>query len=271
MDRFNVKTELISTINPWTDSFPNPELAVRFSRLINDEISAIVSKYQREGSRFLGLATLPLLSPMDATKELERAIDELGLLGAIMGTNVNGTYLSDERFSPIFEVAQRKECLLFIHPTTPLGADKLADYGLVRSLGYVFDSTVNLVKMSYAGVFDRFPKLKLISAHLSGALPFLQGRVDTAWKVFGDSKGNLFEPPTDKIRKVLYVDTISYSKGALKLAKEFIGVERLMFGTDVPFEWGTENAIKSVEESFGDDELPLIYSENFEQILKTVS
>lgn len=268
MDKFKVTTELLSSINPWTDLFPNAELAVQFSKLINNEISNIVSKYKNE-RRFLGLATLPLLSPIDAKKELERAVGELGLAGAILGTNVNGTYLSDERFLPIFEVAQRKKCLLFIHPTIPLGADRLRDYGLVRSLGYVFDSTVNLVKMAYAGVFDKFPELKIISAHLSGALPYLQGRIDVAWKVFPESKGNLSEPPTNKIRKVLHADTISYSKGALRLASEFIGVERLMFGSDFPFEWGIENAKKSVEESFDENELRLIYSENFDRAIKS--
>jgi aminocarboxymuconate-semialdehyde decarboxylase len=267
MGKFKITTELLSAINPWTDSFPSPELAVRFSRLINDEISTIVSQYKNE-RRFQGLATLPLLSPVDAAKELERAIDELGLVGAIIGTNVNGTYLSDERFLGIFEVAQRKRCLLFIHPSIPIGTDKLRDYGLVRSLGYVFDSTVNLVKMAYAGVFDKFPELKLISAHLSGALPYLQGRIDVAWKMFPESKGNLSEPPSNKIRKVLHADTISYSKGALRLASDLIGVERLMFGTDFPFEWGTENARKSVEEAFSDDELRLIYSENFDRVIK---
>jgi aminocarboxymuconate-semialdehyde decarboxylase len=270
MDRFKVTSELLSAINPWTDLFPSPELAVQFSRLINEEISSTVSKYSKNGvRRFLGLATLPLLSPIDAAKELERAIDEAGLVGAILGTNVNGTYLSDERFLPVFEMAQRKGCLLFIHPTIPIGVDRLRDYGLVRSLGYVFDTTVNLVKMAYSGVFDKFPDLKIISAHLSGAIPYLQGRVDTAWQMFPESKGNLTEPPTNKIRKALHADTISYSKGALHLASEFIGVEKLMFGSDFPFEWGTENAKKSVEEAFNDNELRLVYSENFERAVNS--
>jgi aminocarboxymuconate-semialdehyde decarboxylase len=270
MDHFKITTELLSAINPWTDRFPDPDLAVKFSKLINDEISLIVEDNSNGGDRrFLGLATLPLISPRDAVKELERSIDELGLAGAIVGTNVNGIYLSDERFLPVFEMVQRKKCLLFIHPSIPIGADRLRDNGLVRSLGYVFDTTVNLVKMAYAGIFDRFADIKLISAHLAGALPYLQGRVDTAWRMFSESKGNLSEPPGNKIRKVLHADTISYNKEALRFASEFIGIEKLMFGSDFPFEWGIENAKKSVEEAFDNRELNLIYSENFERVLKS--
>jgi aminocarboxymuconate-semialdehyde decarboxylase len=262
MDHFQVSTQLLSAINPWTDSFPSAELAVRFSKLINDEISSIVSKY-KDSSRFIGLATLPLLSPREAAIELERSIDELGLVGAILGTNVSGTYLSDERFLPVFEVAEKRKCLLFLHPTVPLGAERLRENGLIRSLGYVFDSTLCLVKMAYSGLFDKFTTLKILSAHLSGTFPYVQGRVDTAWRNFEDAKGKLAEPPSEKIKRVLYADTISYNTRALRLAAEFLGVDRLLFGTDFPFEWGVETARKSVEEAFEDWEQKLVYSENF--------
>lgn len=264
MDHYKISTQLLSAINPWTDSFPTAELAVRFSRLINDEIASIVSKY-KSSNRFIGLATLPLLSPVEAAKELERAIDELGLVGAILGTNVLGTYPSDERFLPVFEMAQKKRCLLFLHPTVPLGADKLKENGFIRSLGYVFDSTLCLVKMAYSGLLDKCPNLKILSAHLSGTFPYVRGRVDAAWRNFANSKGNLSEPPSEKIKRVLYADTISYNTMALKLAADFIGIERLMFGTDFPFDWGIEPARKSVEEAFADADLRKIYSDNFHE------
>ena len=268
MDHFQVSTQLLSAINPWTDSFPSAELAVHFAHLINDEIASIVSKY-KDSNRFIGLATLPLLSPTEAAKELERSVDELGLVGAILGTNVSGTYLSDERFLPVFEMAQKKKCLLFLHPTVPLGADKIREYGFIRSLGYVFDSTVCLVKMAYSGLFDKYPNLKILSAHLSGTFPYIQGRVDTAWRNFEDARAKLSEPPSEKIKRVLYADTISYSTRALKLAADFYGIERLMFGTDFPFEWGIDSARKSVEEAFAGSELTKIYSENFHSSTRT--
>jgi predicted TIM-barrel fold metal-dependent hydrolase len=270
MDHFQVTTQLLSAINPWTDSFPSVALAVSFSRLINNEIASIVSKY-KNSNRFIGLATLPLLSPTDAAKELERSIDELGLVGAILGTNVSGTYISDDRFLPIFEVAQKKKCLLFLHPTVPLGAERLRENGLIRSLGYVFDSTLCLVKMAYSGLFDKFPNLKILSAHLSGTLPFVQGRVDTAWRNFEESKGKLSEPPSEKIKRVLYADTISYNAKALRLAAEFLGIERLMFGTDFPFEWGMDSARNSVDGAFEDWEQKLVYSENYHACQKSLA
>jgi predicted TIM-barrel fold metal-dependent hydrolase len=185
---------------------------------------------------------------------------------------VKGTYLSDEKFLPIFDVASKKKCLLFLHPTAPLGADKLDEHGLIRSVGYTFETTVCLVKMAYSGLFDKFPNLKLLSAHLAGAIPYLQGRIDTAWKNFKDSKGKLNEPPTMKIRRVLFADTISYSTTALNLAIAFMGIDRLFFGTDYPFDWGIKDARDSIESTFDGrgEEMQKVYGENFESVMQDV-
>ncbi|MDG6907791.1 MAG: amidohydrolase family protein, partial [Nitrososphaerota archaeon] len=159
MDKYGVTTQLLSATNPWTDSFPTAELALIFSKMINNEISEIVSG---SNGRFFGLATLPLLSPKDAAEELARSIDELGLCGAILGTNVGGTHLSDPSFDPVFQVASKKRAILFLHPTSPLGGDKLKDYGFVRSIGYTFETTACILKMAYAGIFDKYPSLKVL-------------------------------------------------------------------------------------------------------------
>lgn len=265
MKLHGISAQVISGTNPWTDSFPSGELASTFSKLANDEISAIVNKSQ---GRFLGLATLPLLSPYEAARELERAVDELGLCGAIIGTNVAGSYVSEERFLPIFDVASRKRCLIFLHPTNPLGSESLRENGMTRSIGFTFETTTCLVKMAYSGLFDKFPKLKILSAHLAGTLPYLQGRLETAWRNFSDSKGKLDEAPATKIRKAVYADTISYNASAIRLASEFFGIERLLFGTDYPFEWGIKEARESVEATFRKAvDLRSVYSDNFRRIL----
>jgi aminocarboxymuconate-semialdehyde decarboxylase len=266
MDKYGITTQLLSGTNPWTDSFPSGDLAYEFAKLINDETAEIVSK---SNGRFLGLATLPLLSPENAAQELSRALDELGLAGAIIATNVNGAYLSDRGFLPIFEAASKKRCLLFLHPTNPLGLDKLRENGMVRSLGYTFDTTLCLVKMAYSGLFDRYPNLNILAAHLAGNVPYIAGRIDTAWKNIPESRGELDERPSSKIRKVLYADTISYSPSAIRFAAEFLGIDRLIFGTDFPFEWGIKDATDSVEATFTDSQLKAIYSENLGRILNS--
>ncbi len=268
MDRFGVTTQLVSATNPWTDVFPTIDLALRCSRMINEEISTIARDSK---GRFLGLATLPLLSPEDAAEELVRAVDELGLCGAIIGTNVGGTHLSDPKFDLVFEAAARKRAVVFLHPTAPLGGDKLKDYGFVRSIGYTFETTTCVLKMAYAGLFEKYPSLRILTAHLGGNLPYLRGRIDTAWKKFPESKGNLSEPPTKKIRSALYADSISYDDGALRLGTEFFGMDRIMFGTDFPFEWGIKEARDSLESAIEDKEqLRAIYHENFERLLESV-
>ena len=265
MKLHGVSTQVISGTNPWTDSFPSGELASTFSKLANDDISTIVAESK---GRFFGLATLPLLSPDEAARELERAVDELGLCGAIIGTNVAGAYVSEEKFHPIFDVASRKRCLIFLHPTNPLGAESLKENGMSRSIGFAFETTACLVKMAYSGIFDKFPNLKILAAHLAGTLPYLQGRIETAWRNFSDSKGKLNEPPSAKIRKAVYADTISYNPSVIRLASEFFGIEKLLFGTDYPFDWGVKEARESVEATFKKAaELQSIYSDNFQRIL----
>jgi aminocarboxymuconate-semialdehyde decarboxylase len=266
LSSFGIEVQVLSGTNPWVDAFPNADLALKFSKIHNDELSEIVEKSK---GRFVGLATLPLLSPEYAAEELERSIEDLGLSGAIIGTNVKGRYISEKEFAPVFEKASKlgRNCFLFLHPSTPLGSESLKEFGLVRSLGYPFETTTCLVKMAYSGILDRFQDLKVLSAHLAGALPYLSGRVDAAWSNFLDSKGSLNESPIAKIKRVLYADTISYSGLSLRMASEFLGIERLLFGTDYPFEWGVDPAMKSVEKAFCEDELLKIYSENFSRLL----
>jgi aminocarboxymuconate-semialdehyde decarboxylase len=177
--------------------------------------------------------------------------------------------VSDEKFFPVFEAASsKKKCIVFLHPAAPLGAEQMREHGFVRSLGYPFETTACLAKMAYAGIFDRFPSLKILSAHLGGAFPYLSGRIDTAWSNFEDSKGDLRDFPSRKIRNSLIVDTISYNSEALRFAAEFLGIDRLVFGTDYPFPWGIKDAKESVEKTFNEDELEKVYSENYERELR---
>ncbi|MCL4518265.1 MAG: amidohydrolase, partial [Thaumarchaeota archaeon] len=160
---------------------------------------------------------------------------------------------------------------LFLHPTSPLGGDKLKDYGFVRSIGYTFETTACILKMAYAGIFDKYPSLKVLTAHLGGNLPYLRGRIDAAWKKFPESRGHFSEAPMSKLGKTLYSDSISYDEGALKLGADFFGLDKIMFGTDFPFQWGIEEARDSVERTFSAlDQLRAVYHENFERLLETV-
>ncbi len=121
---------------------------------------------ERHGRRVsCPLATLPLCDPGASAAELERAMDELGMPGAMLFSNVNGIGLDDERFWPLYEVANDRDAVLMIHPTYPVGVEAMAEYWLMPLNGFLFDTTLAASKLVFSGVVKRFP------AHPLGARP----------------------------------------------------------------------------------------------------
>src|SRR6185436_7257285 len=112
------------------------------------------------GPRFAALATLPLNDPKASVKELRRAMDELKLPGAMLFSNVNGAALADQRFWPLYELANDKGAVLHIHPTSPLGVEAMTEYWLMPLVGFLMDTTLAAAHLVFSGVPEKFPKIK---------------------------------------------------------------------------------------------------------------
>lgn len=229
-----VDVQLLSFTAPGTLLEPE-DRSVQLAALVNDALARLVRAH---APRFAALATLPLNSPGAALQEFRRATDELGLPGAMLFGNVNGVPLADERFWPLYEAANDRRAILYIHPTYPLGVDAMREYWLMPLVGFLFDTTLAAAHLVFAGVMERFPEIRWVLAHLGGAIPYLAERLDRGWKAFPECRRHISEPPSVYLRR-LYYDTVNFDPRALQLAVEFAGAEQILAGSDYPHRIGS--------------------------------
>src|SRR5215469_9923267 len=148
LKRLGVDTQAISLTTPETH-VESLATASRLASLVNDAFARVVS--DKKG-RFVAYATLPLNDPAESVRELERACRQLGMPGAMLFSNVNGVALADERFWPIYEVANAHDAVLHIHPTSPVGVESMTEFWLMPLCGFLFDTTLAAAHLVFAGV-----------------------------------------------------------------------------------------------------------------------
>jgi aminocarboxymuconate-semialdehyde decarboxylase len=238
-----VDMQILSTPHPGVDRF-SPAESAEMSRIINDGLAKAVKKYPKN---FHGLAMLPLTDTKLALRELDRAVLELGLAGICMLTNVAGKTLDSDFLLPVYERAQSLGIPIFIHPTTPLGAQVMQEWRLAVILGFEFDVMLSATRLAYSGVLENFPELHFVISHLGAGLPFLAGRIDRGYQ--DPTCGIKTRKPTSEYLKDLYCDTVCFYQPALKMAYEFYGPERMVLGSDFPLLIGDlPGAVPSIEE-----------------------
>jgi predicted TIM-barrel fold metal-dependent hydrolase len=230
LHRAGIDIALLSINQPGVLKLDPPE-ARAVAREANDELAELVRKSR---GALEGLATLPWQATDDAVDEFGRAAS-IGLRGAMACSNVAGRPLDDPAFDATFEAAASLSMPLLLHPTVPTQVSTLSEHGLICAAGFLFDTTTAILRMVFAGTFDRHPGLKVILAHAGSLLPLLTGRVD---REYARNALPCALPegrrPSDYVRG-LYTDTIAGSPRALELAIELLGADRVCFGSDYPF------------------------------------
>lgn len=229
MDRLGVDRQIISVTTPNVCIGP-PARRHDLARLANDGLAELTRQFPR---RFSALASVPLADPEAAVRELERAVLDLGMVGVILGSNVDGRYLDDAAFAPFYERAQALRVPILVHPMPPAVPDPTFARGLVPLLGFVFNTSASVARMVLAGIFERFPDLVLILAHLGGTLPFLMQRLDHGYRAYPEAREVIPHPPSHYLKR-LYYDTVSFSVPALGCALDVVGAEHIVMGTDYP-------------------------------------
>lgn len=234
LEREAVDVQVLSLTTPGTH-VESPARATELARLVNDAFAAIRRDY---GPRFHALATLPLCDPAASAAELRRAVTELGLPGAMLFGNVNGTPLADPRFEPLWAEADRLGAVMHIHPTNPLGVEAMQDYWLMPLVGFLFDTTLAAAHLVFAGVPDRHPNIRFVLSHLGGAIPYLAERLDRGWRAFAECRARIDRPPSEYLRR-FWFDTVNFDPSALRLAVDFAGAGQLLAGSDYPHQIGS--------------------------------
>jgi aminocarboxymuconate-semialdehyde decarboxylase len=260
----NVDMQILSTPHPGVDRF-SPVESAEMCRIINDGLAKVARKYPKN---FQGLAMLPLIDTKLALKELERAVLDLGLKGMCILTNVAGKTPDSDFLLPVYERAQSLGIPIFVHPTTPLGAQVMQEWRLAVILGFEFDIMLSATRLAYSGVLERFPDLDFVISHLGAGIPFLAGRIDRGYH--DPTCGIKTKKPTSEYLKELYCDTVSFYKPALMMAYEFYGADRMVLGSDFPLLIGDlPGAVPSIKEmDISAEDKEKILGKNVQKLLK---
>jgi len=241
---------------------------VALTKLWNDEIAEVV---QHDPRHFTGLAALPMQVPDEAVRELDRAIGELHLRGAQIFSNAAGKTLDAPDFWPVYERAQELDVPIFIHPNTPVCTTGMLDFGLLIMLALPVDTSLAAARLVMSGVMEKYPRLKIVLAHLGAVLPYLIGRFDVSAETLARiSPGydlRISRPPSFYFKR-FYMDTVSNHAPAYYCAHMTSGADKIVLGSDYPYaRW--DLAVEEIERL----ELPAadkekIYGENAVQLLK---
>jgi aminocarboxymuconate-semialdehyde decarboxylase len=266
MDIAGVDVQLLSTTLPGVEMFDDGDFGSGLARAANDEIASIVSEYPE---RFLGMAALPLQDPAAARAELKRAHDELGFPAAALYTNVAGRMLDDPslELDALFELAERLDIPLFLHPTYPVVAPYVQDANLIPIVGFMLDTTLATTRLIFSGLLAQHPGLKLVVHHLAATLPFLIRRMDYESGRMPDGWARIGEAPSASFKR-LWVDAVNPDPSAIRMAREVLGLDRLLFGTDHPF-WDPNDAMRTARSlEWPPDELLALLGGNAAHLLK---
>jgi aminocarboxymuconate-semialdehyde decarboxylase len=222
-------------------------LVLDVCRIQNDRISEIVQKFPK---RFVGMATVPLQNVEVAIKELGRAIIDLKLKGVEIGSNVGARYLGDPHFWPFFEKVKALDVPIFIHPVNVAGAERMKDFYFSNLIGNPLDTTITAAHLIFSGTLDRFPGLKIILSHAGGQIPYIIGRLEHGFEVRPECQEAIKKSPGEYLRQ-FYFDTISHSPDTLRFLISRVGAERVLMGTDYPYDMGDMNPLQSLESVSG--------------------
>jgi len=243
MERAGIDRQVVSIAVPGVD-VSTPEASIRLSRIVNDGLFDLVGSDER----FVPLASLPMLSPGDAVDELERAVEDLGFRGAGIFTTVAGKPVDLPEFRPVYKAASRMRVPLFLHPIAPAHGGVYDDYRLLSVLGFPFETTHAATRLALSGLLEERPGVNLVLSHLGGALPYLVGRIDDGYRIFGSTQAELPRPPSEYL-KMMYLDAASFYGPALECAYSFWGAEKIVLGSDYPYGWVGDlgRCVESVE------------------------
>jgi aminocarboxymuconate-semialdehyde decarboxylase len=266
MDSLGVDIHVLSPYSGFYNYELDTAVAVATSKGSNDEIGQMSKSWP---DRFAGLATLPMQDVKAAITELERVMIHLGFKGAMINDHVNGRTLDEPEFLPFWKATEQLGALILFHQAgETIVAPRTKRYHLPNTIGNLADRTVTFASLVFGGVMDACPDLKICLAHGGGYTCYGIGRMDRGWQVRSDARVQISQPPSAYLRR-FYYDCIVYTESALRYLIDTVGVERVVFGTDWPydmvFDWPV-SWILSLE-SLTQDEKEAILWKNVERLL----
>ncbi|MDQ4080831.1 MAG: amidohydrolase, partial [Gemmatimonadota bacterium] len=233
LDELGVTRQVLTFTTPGVH-YEEPSQAVRLARLVNDALATEVSRRPH----YTALATLPLNDPRASVAELERAMRQLGMRGAMVFSNVNGAGLDEAVYTPLWEIANELGAVVYIHPAHPVGVEAMEKYWLMPLVGFLMDTTLAAGKLVFSGIVERFPRITWVLTHMGGAVPYLAERMDRGYEAFAECRANITQKPSAYLKR-FYYDTVNFDNAAQRLAIDFAGVDHILAGSDYPHQIGS--------------------------------
>jgi len=268
MDEAGIELVVLSQTGPSVQAEPDLQDAISLARQNNEYLA---SQIARHPTRYAGFATLPMHDPKVAARELESAVIQLGLKGALINGHTQGTYYDDPAYDVFWERLQALGVPLYLHPIDmPEVPPSFAGHPVLQGAawGWGVETGTHALRLLFGGVFDRFPEVKVILGHMGEGLPFLRWRFDSRFAAYPHGI-TLQRPPSAYIGSNIVITTSGVcSAPALVAAIEEMGPEAVMFSVDYPYE-STALAARFIEDAPLDERArALVCHGNAERLLK---
>lgn len=268
MDTTGIAMQVISITSPGVQVF-EAELATALAREANNQLSEAVKAHP---DRFAGLAAVAPQSPTAAAMEIERAVQRLDLRGVIINSHTFGEYLDDKKYWDIFAAAEANQAPIYLHPRTPSPAmiAPFLDYGLYfAGWGFTIETATHALRLIMGGVFDHFPKLKIILGHMGEGLPYWLQRLDNRYllQVNIGAVDKMPRLPSEYFKEHFVITTSGVcSPPALRHALDVLGSDAVLFAADYPYE-SVEEAVSFLDNTaISDQDKCKIYQTNAEKL-----
>jgi len=286
IDEFDGMQHVLSLANPPLELVGPPNITPELARIANDALAGLCAKYPDHFPAFI--AALPMNNSDATLAEIDRAIGSLGGRGVQVFTNVAGKPLSGREFRPIFKRMVAHDLPVWVHP---MRGPQFADYASEQasedeiwfSFGWPYETTACMTRLIYSGLFDELPRLKIITHHMGGMIPYFSGKITLGFRQIFDGTParnplaedrGLKRPPIEYF-KMLYADTaLNGARAATRCGHDFFGTQFSLFATDAPFDAeggrslirGTIDAVGALD--IGASERERIFSGNARALLK---
>ena len=263
MDARRIDVHALSLTTPMV-YWASPGFGLALSQAFNDAASAA---HRKHPDRLVGLAMLPMHSPVDALKELERAAKLPGMRGLYLATNVNGLELDEKQFWDVYAKCEELGWTIFLHPVDTIGQDRTKKYYLKNLCGNPYDTGVAAANLIFGGVLDEFENLSFNLPHAGGTFPWLIGRWDHGTGVRPELK-HMKKKPSEYLRRFTY-DTIGHDDRINQNLVRLVGADRVTLGSDYCFDMGLDDPIATVQRlKISEEEKNLICGANASKLLR---
>ena len=236
----------------------------------NDQLAEAIRKHP---DRLAGLAAVAPQDPPAAAKEMERGIKKLKLNGVIINSHTKGEYLDDSKYWEIFEAAEALDAAIYLHPQTP-PPDMVMPYlarGFERAImGFAHETSLHVLGLMTSGVFDRFPKLKIVIGHGGEGLPYMLYRIDYMYEnARYPFMKKVRKLPSDYMKENFYITTSGLPWApAITMAQSVLGVDRVLYAMDYPYQFVPEEVAMTDHFPISAADKKKLFQSNAERVFK---